>query len=207
MATLISVFSGIVILFSIVGVPPFFLDRTQTKAFLTGWMAEWQKWESRMTPRLLVWATGRQTQSLTDLGRAVINWLLGKCRNSVSNTLRYLLGNHMEMLSKYLKMWVCSPRLRRAVQAGFIWESSAYRWCACTWVLRRVQLFEIPWTVDCQSPLSMEFSRQAYWSRLPFPFSVDLLHPEIKPMSLVSPALADRFSTTLPPGKPDIDGT
>ena len=33
----------------------------------------------------------------------------------------------------------------------------------------RVQLFETPWTVDCQAPLSMESSRQEYWSRLLFP--------------------------------------
>ena len=51
-----------------------------------------------------------------------------------------------------------------------------------------------------RSPLSMEFSRQEYWSRLPFP-SVDLPHPGIKPMSLASPALASGFFTTVPPGK------
>ena len=32
-----------------------------------------------------------------------------------------------------------------------------------------VQLFVNPWTIDCQAPLSMEFSRQEYWSGLPFP--------------------------------------
>ena len=42
-----------------------------------------------------------------------------------------------------------------------------------------------------QAPLSMEFFRQEYWSGLPFPTSADL--PEIKPVSLVSPALADGF--------------
>ena len=41
----------------------------------------------------------------------------------------------------------------------------------------------IPWTVTCQAPLSMEFSRQEYRSGLPFPPSGDLLNPEIKPMS------------------------
>ena len=34
--------------------------------------------------------------------------------------------------------------------------------------LSRVQLFAIPWTIACQAPLSMEFSRQEYWSQLPF---------------------------------------
>ena len=43
-----------------------------------------------------------------------------------------------------------------------------------------------PWTVACQAPLSMGFSRQEYWSRLPFPSPGDLPQPGIK---LRSPAL------------------
>ena len=39
----------------------------------------------------------------------------------------------------------------------------------------------IPWTVACQAPLSMGFSRQEYWSGLPFPSPGDLPNPEIKP--------------------------
>ena len=60
----------------------------------------------------------------------------------------------------------------------------------CT--LSCVQLFVTPWTVACQAPLSMEFSRQEYWSRLPFPPSGDFPDPGIKPKSLASPALAGR---------------
>ena len=41
----------------------------------------------------------------------------------------------------------------------------------------------IPWTVACQAPLSMGFSRQEYWSRLPFPSPGDLLDPGIEPWS------------------------
>ena len=55
-----------------------------------------------------------------------------------------------------------------------------------------------------QAPLSMGFSRQEYWSQLPFP-SGDLPDPGIKPMSLVSPALAGGFLTLVPPGKPGND--
>ena len=44
----------------------------------------------------------------------------------------------------------------------------------------RVQLFVTPWTVACQAPLSMEFSRQEHWSGLPFPSPGDVLDPEIK---------------------------
>ena len=67
---------------------------------------------------------------------------------------------------------------------------------ACT--LNRVQLFAIPWTVACQAPLSMEFSRQEYWSRLPFPPSGDFPDPGIEPKSLASPALSSWFFTTAP---------
>ena len=56
-----------------------------------------------------------------------------------------------------------------------------------------------PWTVAHQAPLSMEFSRQEHWSKLPFPPSGDLPDPGIKPTSPVSSALADRFFTTEPP--------
>ena len=62
-----------------------------------------------------------------------------------------------------------------------------------------VQLFVTPLTVAYQALLSMEFSRQEYWSGSPFPPSVDLLDPEIEPMSLVSPALAGGFLATEPP--------
>ena len=53
-----------------------------------------------------------------------------------------------------------------------------------------------PWTVAHQAPLSMEFSRQEYWSGLPFPGA--LPDPEIEPLS---PALADGFFTTESLGK------
>ena len=43
-----------------------------------------------------------------------------------------------------------------------------------------VQLFGIPWTVAYDTPLSMGFFRQEYWSGLPFPFPEDLPHPGIK---------------------------
>ena len=56
-----------------------------------------------------------------------------------------------------------------------------------------------PWTVDCQAPLSMGFSRQEYWSGLPLPSPGDLPNPRIEPRS---PALAKGFITTEPPGKP-----
>ena len=56
----------------------------------------------------------------------------------------------------------------------------------------------IPWTVARQVPLSMEFSRQEYWTGLPFPSPGDLPDPEIEPSS---PELGG-FFTAEPPGKP-----
>ena len=41
----------------------------------------------------------------------------------------------------------------------------------------------IPWTVACQAPLSMGFSKQEYWNGLPFPFQGDLPNPGIEPGS------------------------
>ena len=64
-----------------------------------------------------------------------------------------------------------------------------------------VQLFAILWTVACQAPPSMEFSRQEYWSGLPFPSPGDLPNPGIK---LRSPALQADALTSEPPGKPHI---
>ena len=58
--------------------------------------------------------------------------------------------------------------------------------------------------MDCQALLSMGFSRQEYWSGVPFPTPGDLPDPGIEPASLGSPALAGGFFPTVPPGKPVI---
>ena len=65
--------------------------------------------------------------------------------------------------------------------------------------LSHVWLFATPWTVACQAPLSMGFSRQEYWSRLPFPSPGNLSNPGIEPRS--SALQADTL-TSEPPGKP-----
>ena len=68
--------------------------------------------------------------------------------------------------------------------------------CVCA---VRVLLFETPWAAAHQASLAMGFSRQEYWSGWPFPSPENVPHQGIKPMS---PALAGRFFTTEPPGKP-----
>ena len=72
----------------------------------------------------------------------------------------------------------------------------------CVCAFSYIQFFATSETVAHQAPLSMEFSRQEYWSVLPFPSPGDLPDPEIKPTSRVSPALACRFFTTVTHGKP-----
>ena len=64
--------------------------------------------------------------------------------------------------------------------------------------LSHVQLFVIPWTVAYQVPPSMRFSRQEYWSELPFSFPGDLPDPGIEPGS---PTLYADALLSEPPGK------
>ena len=63
-------------------------------------------------------------------------------------------------------------------------------------LLSRVQLFATPWTVAYHAPSSMRFSRQEYWSGLPFPSPGNLPNPGIKPGS---PALEADALTSEPP--------
>ena len=65
--------------------------------------------------------------------------------------------------------------------------------------LSPVQLFATPWTGAHQAPLSMKFSRQEYWSGLPFPSPGDLLNPGIK---LMSPTLQADSLLSEPPEEP-----
>ena len=65
--------------------------------------------------------------------------------------------------------------------------------------LSRVRLFATPWTVAQHAPPSMEFSRQEYWSGLPFPSPGDLPDPGIEPGS---PALQADALPSEPPGNP-----
>ena len=102
---------------------------------------------------------------------------------------------------------------------GWTWVSHIVDRCFTIWatreviieeiILRRkaikvksfshVQLFVTPWTVAHQDPLSMGFSRQEYWSGLPFPSPGDLPDPGIEPRS---PTLQSDALTSEPPGKP-----
>ena len=69
----------------------------------------------------------------------------------------------------------------------------------CGLVTQPCPTLVIPWTLTHQAPMYLGFSRQKYWSGLPFPSPGGFSDPGIK---LVSPSLAGRFFTTEPPGKP-----
>ena len=81
---------------------------------------------------------------------------------------------------------------------------SYYIHCDTEWVrlLSRVRLIATPWTVAYQAPPSIGFSRQEYWSGVPFPSLGDLPDPGIEPGS---PAFQADALTSAPPGKPKSD--
>ena len=78
-----------------------------------------------------------------------------------------------------------------AKESKWKWSHSVLYW-----------LFATPWTVAYQAPPSMEFSRQEYWSGLPFPSPGDLPNSGIEPGS---PAFQADTLTSEPPGKPTMD--
>ena len=68
-----------------------------------------------------------------------------------------------------------------------------FQYPLCVFTISCMRLLATPWTVARQAPQSMGFSKQEYWSGLPFPPPGDLLHPGIQSWS---PALAEGFFTT-----------
>ena len=94
-------------------------------------------------------------------------WCRSTSKFSSCYTLGALMGDLTLVVEKCVCMCVCV--------------------CVCVcYLLSCVWLVVTPWTVTCQAPLSMKFSKQEYWSRLLFPSPGDLPDPGIK---LGSPAL------------------
>ena len=105
-----------------------------------------------------------------------------------------------------LSLWRClMVQNKHRIRVVWLLKKSLSFWkvcvCVCVFVCAcsHVWLFVAPCTVTHQSPPSMGFPRQAYWSVLPFPSPGDLPDPGIQP---VSPELPGGFFTTEPPGKP-----
>ena len=89
------------------------------------------------------------------------------------------------------------------IQEIFIERLDYTRHCIFACMLSCIRLFAPPWIAACQAFLYLEFPRQEYWIGLPFPSPGYLPGPEIQLVSSVSPALAGKFFTTVPPGKLD----
>ena len=113
-----------------------------------------------------------------------------------ANYLRYICGENP--VSNILLIKQVMDLINR-LPAGNRWSSSLCH------TQSLIQLFATPWTVAHQFTVgyslnsmenSIEFSRQEYWSGLPFPTPGDLPDPGIEFTFLVSPALAGRLFTT-----------
>ena len=95
----------------------------------------------------------------------------------------------------FVKFYCSSVRVGRREEH----KIRPYPWYLSAHVLghfSHVQLFVIPWTIACQAPLSMGFSRQEYWIGLPCPPPGDLPDPGIELASLTSLTLSGGFFTT-----------
>ena len=106
----------------------------------------------------------------------------GLIRVAVSHSLP---GLHVHETAQPLRPHIaCACGMYKAVHACVLSHFSC------------VRLLATPWTVACQASLSMGFSRQEYWTGLPFPSPGDLPDPGIEPPSLMSPALVGGFFAT-----------
>ena len=115
----------------------------------------------------------------------------------------------MEMFQRYTHTNPCTNMWKECLSVSFsvLLRSTVtpYNWLPVIheyeWVsvesLSRVQLFATTWTVAYQAPQCMKFSRQEYWSGLPFPSPGDLPHPGIEPRS---PTLQADALLSEPPG-------
>ena len=131
--------------------------------------------------------------------RAMVNQLL-QYVDLLMNANTFKMKKPLELLSTLLSwevknecaLWITWSKNQLSVP---IWLSGCERAC----VLRRfshVRFFETPWTIACQAPLSVGFSRQGYWSGLSCSPPGDLPDPGIEPRSLAPPALHSGFFTT-----------
>ena len=120
------------------------------------------------------------------------NYLFGSC-------IKYLLASQgIKTQSMMIKAWhdLQSIKKQKPQALTSILILCKFQTNEPVKLLSCVQLFVIPRTVAYQASLSMEFSRQEYWSRLPFPSQGDLPNPGIEPRS---PALqADTLLSELP---------
>ena len=111
---------------------------------------------------------------------------------------RPLIGQCLPAVTP-LQVWSPALQFSSAVTVHLVFIMCQVRLYVCMFLLVQSCLIVIPWTVACQAPLSMEFSRQEYWSGLPFPSPGDLPDPGINP---ASPAWQADSLPAGSPGKP-----
>ena len=124
-------------------------------------------------------------------------WSLSSLLPILPNSFPYLWFLSSLMHAKYTKQTNCFPK---AFLLCYSLAQESKRMCAQL-LLSCIQLFPTPWI---GTPLSMGFPRQEYWNGLPFPPPRHPPDPGIKPTSPEASALAGKFLTTEPPGKPSI---
>ena len=110
--------------------------------------------------------------------------------------LRYPLAQLLLKSLQYLNYWHKTQTLKHIIILRILMIAKKVK------LLSHVCLFVTPWTVAYKAPLSKGFSRQEYWSGLPFLSSGDLPDPGIKPGS---PTLQADALPSEPPGKPCND--
>ena len=108
----------------------------------------------------------------------------------------------------FFQMSLLIPRMTKGLDLAEteefprMWDFSLLIWvCVHACVLSHVQLFVTAWTVALQAPLFMGFSRQDYWSELPFPPPRALPDPGMEPGSPVFPVWTGGSFPTMPSGK------
>ena len=134
----------------------------------------------------------------TQLGYRLVLWMtnsssqVGRLRSP--SYIRLFYKNHL--LAFLTPKWHSFDQLRIQVLTLCLKVSLS----VCTQPLRHIWLLAALWTVAHQAPLSMGFSRQEYWSGLPFPPPGDFPDPRIEPVSPTSPELGGRFFSPEPSG-------
>ena len=132
------------------------------------------------------------------------HWSLSLDSQRSGAALWPLSGMALGRLSVYVvgKDEIRAMQARDGIVTGTTTPPGFYSWIWKVKVkvksLSRVRLFATLWTIAHQAPPSMGFSRQEYWSGLPFPSPGDLPDPGIEPKS---PALRADNLTSEPPGK------
>ena len=121
---------------------------------------------------------------------------ISKISNLIQNSLKTWCLPALSMLSFEFKSITSQPGASLHA-LSLILCGDTWHWKWKCYLPSCVQLFVTSWTVAHQAPLSMGFSRQEYWSRLPFPSPRDLLDPGIEPRS---PSLQADSLPSEPPG-------